>query len=193
MFTGIIRATGKIKKVIPQKDGGLSMSISKPRWNIKKGDSITVNGVCSTVKKTAPALAFEYMPETLSKTNLSALTEKNTVNLEQSLRASDRLDGHMVLGHIDTTGKILSIKTEGNSKVFKINIKDKDIFMKFLVPKGSVAVEGISLTVVDVSSNYFTVKILPYTLEETNLKERKEGDVVNIEFDILAKYLLKQK
>ena len=103
------------------------------------------------------------------------------------MHLSDRLDGHIVLGHIDGKGQIVSITKEGNSQVFNIKVLDKN-FMKLLVYKGSVAIEGISLTVAKVLGNSFTVKIIPYTIAHTNLKEKKKGDLVNLEFDILAKY-----
>ncbi len=192
MFTGIIRGMGEVKEVKRQKGLGLSAVVSKPaNWKVKAGDSISVNGVCSTVKLLdTECLNFEYMPETLAKTNLLQLRKGDLVNLEQSLRLSDRLDGHFVLGHVDTTGEILSIKSEGNSKVFKIRISAKN-FTKFLAPKGSVTVEGVAFTIVEVPKAFFTIKIIPYTLAHTNLSKKKKGDMLNIEFDILAKYLEK--
>ncbi len=192
MFTGIIKAKSSVKKIQPQNDGGLSVLISPSPWSVKAGASISINGVCSTVKKTAgkgSPLSFEYMPETLQKSNLGNLAAGDEVNLEQSLRASDRLDGHIVVGHVDTTAALLSIEEEGNAKVLKISPKHPKEFMKFLAPKGSVAVEGISLTVVEVGKDFFTVKVLPYTTEETNLNGKKKGAILNIEFDLLAKYL----
>jgi len=153
----------------------------------KEGESISINGVCSTVKKAGKILAFDYMPETLKLTNLAQLKKGDIVNLEQSLRFGDTLSGHIVLGHIDGKGKIESIQKEGNSLAFEIRIPNK-AFKKFLIYKGSVAVEGISLTIAKVLKDSFTVKIIPHTLENTNLKFKKKGDLLNIEFDILAKY-----
>ncbi len=189
MFTGIVRAVEKVKEIKPQKEGGLSFSVSKPKWKVKTGESIAVNGVCSTVKKVSPDLSFEYMPETLEKTNLLSFKKGDEVNLEQSLLASDRLEGHIVLGHIDTTGIVVSIEEEGNSRILKIKLNNVKNFMKFLARKGSVTLEGISLTVVDVGKDFFTVKLIPYSLLHTNLKQKKVGDMLNIEFDVLAKYL----
>ena len=146
----------------------------------------------SNSKFTKSPTFFEYMPETLNLSNLSFLKKGDEVNIEQSMRLNDRLDGHIVLGHIDGKGKILSIKAEGNSKVFEIKIPDKK-FEKFLVYKGSVAVEGISLTVAKVPKDSFVVKIIPHTLENTNLKFKKVDDEVNLEFDILAKYVSRTK
>ena len=190
MFTGIISKTSKVKKIQSTKNG-LLLEVVNNLGKIKKGDSISVSGVCSTVKNLGKNISFEYMPETLRLSNVGLLKNGGIVNLEQSMRMSDRLDGHIVFGHIDGTGIICSIKDEGNSKVFEIKVPDKK-FMKLLVYKGSIAVEGISLTVAKVSNMSFVVKIIPYTLEHTNLNLKKVGDVVNLEFDILAKYASKR-
>ena len=190
MFTGIISKTSKVKKVNILKDG-LLLEINNTLGKTKRGESISVNGVCSTIKKIAKGITFEYMPETLRLSNLQSLHMGDIVNLEQSMRLNARLDGHMVLGHIDGRGKIVSLKKEGNSKVFTIQVPQKK-FMKYIVYKGSVAMEGISLTVASVSKNNFLVKIIPYTLKHTNLGLKKKGDIVNLEFDILAKYANKK-
>jgi len=190
MFTGIIKKTSKVEKV-KSVNGGFFVDVFNNLGKIKIGESISINGVCSTVKKNGKNISFEYMPETLRLTNLGLLKKGNTVNLERSMCLGDRLSGHIVLGHIDGKGKILSIKKEGNSKIFDIKVLDKK-FMKFLVYKGSIAVEGISLTVAKVFKDSFIVKILPYTLEHTNLKFKNKGDKVNLEFDILAKYANKK-
>lgn len=193
MFTGIIKKTSKVEKVKFMKDS-FSVDIFNNLGRLKIGESISINGVCSTIKKltsprgdSAKNISFEYMPETLRLTNLGFLKKGDIVNIEQSMRLSDRLDGHIVLGHIDGKGKILSIKKEGNSKVFYIKVPNKK-FIKFLAYKGSIAVEGISLTVAEVLKNSFMVKIIPHTLKNTNLKFKKKGDEINLEFDILAKY-----
>ena len=151
MFTGIIKKTSNLKNIKPVQ-GSLEIEISNNFGKIKLGESININGVCSTVKKSGKNIFFEYMPETLNLSNLSFLKKGDEINVEQSMRLNDRLDGHIVLGHIDGKGKILSIKAEGNSKVFEIKIPDKK-FEKFLVYKGSVAMEGISLTVAKVLKN----------------------------------------
>ncbi len=186
MFTGIISKTAKVQNVKLAKSG-MSLTVANNLGKIKLGESITINGVCSTVKKTGKQIVFEYMPESLKLSNLGFLKKGARVNIERSLRFGDSLDGHIVLGHIDGNGQILSIAKEGNSRVFNIQVPKKE-FMKLLVYKGSVAVEGISLTVVKVLKDSFQVKIIPYTLEHTNLKEKKKGDFINLEFDILAKY-----
>ncbi len=186
MFTGIIAKTGKVKKVTTDKSGML-LEIENKFKAVKLGDSINVNGVCSTGKRVGQSLVFEYMPESLKLSNLGKLKTGDVLNLEQSMKLGDRLDGHIVLGHIDGTGELVSLKAEGNSWVFEVKVPDKK-FMKMLVYKGSVAVEGISLTVAEVKKNSFVVKIIPHTYKNTNLKFKKVGQALNLEFDILAKY-----
>lgn len=186
MFTGIISKTAKVKK-ITAKSGGLVIEIPNTLGKVKLGESITINGVCSTVKKSGVSLSFEYMPESLKLSNLSFVKKGDTVNLERSMKFGDRLDGHIVLGHIDGKGKILNIVKEGNSSIFEVEVPDKK-FRKLLVYKGSVTVEGISLTVAKVSKKSFTIKVIPYTMSHTNLKEKKVKGYLNLEFDILAKY-----
>lgn len=208
MFTGIISKTSKVKNIKSAKNG-LLLEIFNFSGKVKTGESVSVNGVCSTVKKSNKNISFEYMPETLKLSNLGLLKKGDTVNIEQSMRLNDRLNGHIVLGHVDGRGKIISIKKEGNSKVFEINparghegpqrapahngikVPNKK-FIKFLVHKGSIAVEGISLTVAEVLKGSFLVKIIPYTLKHTNLKYKKKGDFLNLEFDIFAKYANKK-
>ena len=186
MFTGIIRKTTKVKE--PTNQSGM-FEIVNPKLRTRVGDSIAVNGVCSTVIKGGKTLVFQYMPETLARTAIGEIKMGDTVNLEESLRASDRLDGHIVLGHVDTVGKIISVKPEGNSKIFTVEPREPKKFIKFVAEKGSIALDGVSLTVVDVSKKKFTIKLVPYTLEHTSFVEKRVGSVINIEFDILAKYL----
>lgn len=190
MFTGIIYKTSKVKKIKPIS-GGFHVAIENKFGKVKLGESIAVNGVCSTVEKSGRNISFEYVPETLKLSNLGFLKKGDTVNIERSMRLNDRLDGHIVLGHIDEKGEILGITKEGNSQIFNIKIPASK-FMKFLVYKGSATVEGISLTIAKVLHNSFIVKIIPYTFKHTNLKYKKKGDYLNIEFDILAKYANKK-
>lgn len=185
MFTGIIKKTSKVERVQVTR-GGMILGVCNVLGKVKVGESIAVNGVCSTVKKSEKSLLFEYMPETLKLTSLSNLKKGDILNIEQSMQVGDRIGGHIVLGHVDGRDAIFSVRKEGNSKVFEIKFPKK--FKKFLVYKGSVAVEGISLTVAKVLRQSFLVKITPYTLEHTNLKFKKKGDLVNLEFDIHAKY-----
>lgn len=185
MFTGLVRKKSKVT-VIEQTKAGLTLSVEKPPdWSINIGDSISLNGVCSTVTQVSPNLSFEYMPETIERSNLEKIKEGDYVNLEQSLKVNGRLDGHIVQGHVDTTAIIKSITQEGNSKVLVLENAD----VSLIAPKGSITLEGISLTVVDVKKDSFSVKIIPHTWEHTNLCKKNEKDALNVEFDILAKYL----
>ncbi|MCR4311498.1 MAG: riboflavin synthase [Candidatus Taylorbacteria bacterium] len=186
MFTGIIRKTAKVKKAV---DMSGRFEVANPLLTVKGGDSIAVNGVCSTVVKAGKTLVFEYMPETLERSTVGKLLVGELVNLELSLRASDRLDGHIVLGHVDTVGTITDIRTEGNSRVFSIAPNEPKRFMKWVAEKGSITIDGVSLTVVTVSAKQFEVKIIPYTMGHTAFAERRVGSLVNVEFDILAKYV----
>jgi len=202
MFTGIIRKVSQVERISWQK-GSLFVEIKIPnRWKIKVGESISINGVCLTIKKASRgSFIVEYMSETIDRTTVSDYKKGTIVNLEKSLRMSDLLDGHLVQGHADTTGKIIEMKDARQSKaksrtalrrrtgtrIMKIKIPEK--FMKFIPPKGSIAVDGISLTVVDSKKDWFTVSLVSYTLENTNLGKIKVGKKVNIEVDAIAKYI----
>ena len=187
MFTGIIKAKALVKKV-ESKDGNLFLTIATPKdWVIKSGDSIATDGVCLTVKKVNKnSYITELMPETLKKTYFSKIVPKE-LNLEQSLRLSDRMDGHFVFGHVDAFGKIEKVKPAGRAKIYKISFPRK--FRKLVTEKGSIAVDGISLTIVSVSKQCFSVSLVDYTLSHTTLGSKQPGDMVNLEFDMLAKYL----
>ncbi len=188
MFTGIIKKLSTVEN-IARKKGSLFVAINIPGgWKVWQGESISINGVCSTVKNlNKKNFEVEYMPETIKKTTAGNFKKDTIVNLEKSLKLNDLVDGHLVQGHVDTTGEIMDIKKLGNSWILKIKFPKK--FSKFIAEKGSIAVDGISLTVVDTGKNWFTVSLVSYTLENTNLGKIKAGDEVNIETDILAKYL----
>ena len=157
--------------------------------DVKIGDSIAVNGVCLTlIKQEGPHLGFEAMPETLKVSNLGALKISDKVNLERSLKAGDRLSGHFVTGHIDCQGIIRKKNYLSGNFCFEIAIPAE--FMKYILPKGSIAVDGISLTLVSKKSNTFSVYIIPHTLKNTTLGFKGPSDRVNIEFDILAKKIV---
>jgi riboflavin synthase len=190
MFTGIIQHTSVITNISTQADI-VSVSLTIPEnWSIELGESISINGVCSTVaRKGDTEFTVEYMPETLRKTTVSQWGIGGVYNLEKSLRVGDGLDGHFVMGHIDTVGTITNITPEGDSQVFEIALPPE--FLHYIAYKWSVSLDGISLTVSAVTENSFSVSLIPYTLIHTNLHERKVGDSLNIETDILAKYLLK--
>lgn len=187
MFTGIIKKVAKVSAV--KKSDSLFVSIEKPRgWKISPSESIAIDGVCSTVKKIdVKTFEVEYMPETLKKTTVGNLKKGALVNLERSLLATDFLDGHIVQGHVDTQGSVKEIKKVKQSKVIKIQLPKK--FMKYVAEKGSISVNGVSLTVVATGMNWFSVSLVSYTLDNTNLGNLKVGDAVNIETDVLAKYL----
>ncbi|MBI2037380.1 MAG: riboflavin synthase [Candidatus Magasanikbacteria bacterium] len=190
MFTGIIKKTSVVKDIY-KKNENLFASISKEKdWPVELGQSIAINGVCSTVKSfDKNSFLVEWMPETLKKTSVNSFKKGTMVNLETSLNLSTMLDGHIVQGHVDTVGKVVEIKPKKDSKVIKIKLPSQ--FMKFIADKGSVAVDGVSLTVVDTGKDWFTVSLVSYTIENTNFKNTKKGDLVNIETDVLAKYLYK--
>lgn len=195
MFTGIITKSGKIGGIRNSK-GNLLVRVSAPsEWRIKESNSVSVNGICSTVKKSEHGMAlFEYMPETLRKTTANMWCTGDVLNLEKSLRMGDPLDGHVVTGHVDGVAKIQSIEKEGASRVFSMKVqpsKKGRSFLSLLAPKGAVAIDGVSLTVVDADDEQFSVALIPYTLSHTNLQKRKVGDLVNVEADITSKYLLR--
>lgn len=189
MFTGIIQKTAKIKNLKTEKEI-LSVTFDlASKFKLKKGASVSINGVCSTVVSfTTKEFKVGYVQETLNKTNISNWSVGQNVNLEPSLRIGDTLDGHFVYGHIDTLGTLKSITIQGDSKVFEISIPKE--FLKFVVYKGSVAVDGVSLTVSARGPKTFNISLIPYTLGHTNLGERKVGDSVNVEVDVMGKYIL---
>ena len=190
MFTGIIKKVSTIES-LHQKNGSLFAVIKKDKgWLVELGQSIAINGVCSTVKSfDATSFEVEWMLETIKKTAVKNYEKGQLVNLETSMNISTLLDGHIVQGHVDVEGKIAEIKPVKDSTIVKIKLPAK--FMKLVVDKGSVAVDGISLTVVDTGRDWFTVSLVSYTIEHTNFKNTKKGDSVNIETDILGKYLAK--
>ncbi|MCX5751297.1 MAG: riboflavin synthase [Candidatus Saganbacteria bacterium] len=189
MFTGIVETQGKIKAAT-MKDGGLWLVIEEPQIvkTIKVGSSVAVNGVCLTVEKIKRnEFEVSVVPETLSHSNLGELKVSQKVNLEKAAVFGGPIDGHLLTGHVDCTGMITSIDIKGNSQVYTISFPQD--FAKYLVSKGSVGIDGISLTVAELRPDAFTVSIIPHTLERTTLKVKTIGQKVNLEFDILAKYM----
>jgi riboflavin synthase len=189
MFTGIIQEVGKIKSII-QKGNARILTIASVKLinEIKPGDSVSVNGVCLTVvEKSNNSFKVEAVEETIKKTNLGKLKNEDPVNLELALKLGERIGGHLVTGHIDTTGKIKKIKKLPKSWLFEINFPKQ--FRKYIINTGSIAVDGISLTVADIDDDTFTVSIIPYTWKNTNFKFKKVGDEVNLEFDFFGKYI----
>lgn len=189
MFTGIITNLGK---VIYKSKNKLTIKTDRTFTNeLSTGASIAVNGACLTVtsKPSFDSFSVEIMPETLKRTMLGKLKVDDLVNLELSVSANTLLSGHIVQGHVDGIGKVEGIKKEGNSKLFTIKIPSQ--LSKYIVEKGSIALNGISLTTIEVGKDYFTVGIIPYTWKHTMLSKLQPGNLVNIETDILAKYLEK--
>lgn len=192
MFTGIVLYTGKIAKKTPQKDL-IEFQISLPpvrARSLKLGSSLCVNGVCLTVaRKTRTGIGVQAVRETLEVTNLGLLQAGDTVNLEPALKAADFLGGHLLTGHVDAMGTIQKMTRRDQSLTLKI--KAPVNIMQYILPKGSVAVDGISLTVQKHDETAFEIAIIPHTLKHTNLSARAEGERVNLEADLIAKYLKK--
>ena len=185
MFTGIVEEVGIVSKIT---NNGMTVKALRILSDVKLGDSIAVNGTCLTaVSFSNSEFSVDLSPETMRRTSLSQLTEGSRVNLERAISASDRIGGHIVQGHVDATGRITSIKPDGDSIIFRVRIPKR--LNKYIVEKGFVAVDGISLTVVKRGASSFTLAVIPYTLENTNLSVLSEGDQVNLEADILAKYV----
>jgi riboflavin synthase len=196
MFTGIIEGTGIIKSIVKIKDAKRSadsrieIDLGKLTKGLQVGDSVNVNGTCLTTTRIMKNNAyFEVVKETMKRTSLGMLEIGDHVNLERSLRISDRIEGHIVLGHIDGVGEIEDIVKKPSET--KIWISANKEIAKFLVSKGSVALDGISFTIVDVWKNKFSIALVPHTLAVTTFKNRLKGDKVNIEVDILSKYVAK--
>jgi len=187
MFTGIVEETGRVKKITQQAGlTRLEVSARQVLSDTKIGDSIAVNGVCLTaVAITNNALSFDIMLATLKNTNLGLLRLGQLVNLERSLKLGERVSGHFVCGHIDCLGLVRSRILRQGSAELKIAVEPA--FMRYCLPKGSVAVDGISLTIAAIKGNVFTVGIIPHTLKSTALSFTKPSDKLNLEFDILAK------
>ena len=191
MFTGLIQDVGKIHSIEPRQ-GGVRLGISTQLnlGSVKIGDSISVDGVCLTVVSLAgKTFTVEVSPETLQKTTLSEARQGQLVNLEMALRMSDLLGGHLVAGHVDGTGEIMEVIPEGNSSRYRFRVPPE--VSRYLVEKGSVAVDGISLTVAQCRDEEFTVSVIPHTAQASTLGQKKAGDRVNLESDMIAKYVEK--
>jgi len=192
MFTGIIEDIGKVFKI---KKSGDKLFYISTRINSKKlkiGSSISCNGVCLTIikkgkKKKNNWFAITASKETLSKSNLSLMKRESLINLETSLRVGDEISGHLVFGHIDIKTKLISKKYEGSSMILKIKLPFG--LKSFIAPKGSIAINGVSLTVNDVSSNSFEVNIIPHTLKNTTFNQIANNELLNLEIDMLARYV----
>jgi len=191
MFTGIIEEIGTIKEIKHSNQFvKISVRCKKIISDVKKGDSISVNGICLTVTDFGKDwFIADVMPETLRKSGLGKLKATDQVNLERALRLSDRLGGHIVTGHIDSIGNVLSVENE--SDAIWITVEAPENTMRYIVMKGSVALDGVSLTVADVGEKSFKVSLIPMTSGLTTLGSKKNGNIINIECDITGKYIEK--
>jgi len=194
MFTGIVEGIGKVKKIskATKNRSAIQMivDLGKHGKGLKTGQSVALNGVCLTVTKLSKTeCTFEMIEETTKKTDLGNLKLGGIVNIERSLKVGDRLEGHFVLGHVDGVGIIKKIQKK--PKEVQIWFEVPKNLLKYVVKKGSIAIDGISLTVVEIKNNFASVCIIPHTIQVTNFKTKNIGDKVNIETDILGKYILK--
>jgi riboflavin synthase len=189
MFTGIIKTIGTIRDIKRTKD--LIQVTIKPNINpphCSPGDSINIDGICSTITNNDNDIFHvEYMPETIQKTTVSKWEKQKHVNIEPSLTMSDALGGHFVMGHVDATGKVTAVNSTGDSKEITITYPQR--LQKFLALKGSVSIDGISLTISKLEERHITLSLIPHTLSHTTLGEKQKGDIVNIEIDMLSRYL----
>lgn len=187
MFTGIVEEVGQVKAI---GNGTLQIQATKVLEDVKLGDSIAVNGICLTVTGfNSHSFQADVMPETIKRTSLGELKLGSPVNLERALTLSSRLGGHIVSGHIDGTGRIVSLKEDKNAILMKIQADGA--ILRYIVEKGSVALDGISLTVAQVGNRDFTVSLIPHTRQVTNLSVKGEGSLINIENDVVGKYVAK--
>ncbi|MEI7024611.1 riboflavin synthase [Paenibacillus sp. y28] len=190
MFTGLIEEIGTLRRVHRRGQSLiLTLEARKILEDVQLGDSIAVNGVCLTVIEfDRQQFSVDVMPETFRQTTLRELSPGSRVNLERAMTMGRRFGGHHVQGHVDTVGRILNRSREENAVVFRIEPEDRQV-MKYVVPRGSITLDGISLTVVEAGTQHFTVSVIPHTLVETVLLQREAGDSVNIECDVLGKYV----
>ena len=191
MFTGLVEGTGRVVSVEKGSMTRISISAGRLAEDAKVGDSVSVNGVCLTINASdGEVLVFYAMPETLRRTALGWLREGSIVNLERAMTSETRFGGHIVQGHVDGVGEVLSVRpegSEGGAEIWEFSAPEE--VLKYAVEKGSVCVDGISLTLVSVKESSFTVSILPQTKEATNLRSLSLGDRVNLEADVIAKYV----
>jgi len=188
MFSGIVETTSPVLSVSNARQQRI-LTIRKPRdWTLQDGESVSIEGVCSTIQRlNNGSFGVVYMPETLRKTTLGGLKAGDEVNLQRCLTLQSLIGGHLVQGHVDTTARIRAIENEGAARLFTFSVPVR--FFRYIVPKGSIAVDGISLTVVGTTRSTFQCSLLAYTLSHTTLGGKRPGRQVNIEVDILGKYI----
>ena len=193
MFTGIIEEVGKVLDLTPSGSGvRLTIEATKILDDIEIGASIAVNGCCLTVTNYGDNWwSADAVPETMDRTSLGSLAQQSLVNLERPVQASGRLGGHIVQGHVDSTTQIMNIESEDDGS-YKYTFNLDDSWSRYICEKGSIAIDGISLTVANVDDTSFSIAIIPHTWEVTNLSNKTSGDSVNIEVDVLAKYVERQ-
>ncbi|HXF48543.1 MAG TPA: riboflavin synthase [Verrucomicrobiae bacterium] len=189
MFTGLVTDVGRVVLVSPRKEGKeLLIKAPKTVRELKKGDSVSINGTCQTViSKNGAKFAVLAIPETLARTNFDRIQTGGWVNLELPLKLSDRLGGHFVTGHIDTKTQLLEISKEKGGMEWWVELPRK--FAGLVIEKGSIALDGVSLTIAGLKPERFKVALIPHTLKVTTLGKRKVGDFLNVEFDLLGKYV----
>lgn len=188
MFTGIVESLGTVRSLSAGDGRRIAIEARQIAADLVVGASVAVNGVCLTVVDlSGDGFEADVVAETLSRTNLGALISGSRVNLELPLRADGRFDGHMVQGHVDAYGAIMNVTPEGEGRRMSVDVASR--FRHYLVEKGSIAVDGVSLTIAAVTETGFETALIPHTLEVTTLGLRRPGDQVNLEFDVLAKYL----
>ncbi len=190
MFTGIVEELGKMVNLEMGADSGvITIEAEKVLENTGLGDSIAVNGVCLTARDFGSGtFSADVMPETLRKTNLGNLKRGSAVNLERALTLSARLGGHLMLGHVDATGSVLSVRPEGNAVIYTISAPEEEIG-RYLLPQGSIGVDGISLTIARLGKDNFSVSLIPHTVKVTTLGTYGPGAQVNLEADVVGKYV----
>lgn len=193
LFTGIVEEVGTITKFHKKSERAIELSIKakKVLEDVQIGDSIAVNGICLTVTHfSKEQFSVDVMPETVKATSLNGLTTGSTVNLERSMKADGRFGGHFVTGHVDGVGKIVRKETVENATYYDIEVPGQ--FMPYFIMKGSIAVDGVSLTIFGVKENIVTISLIPHTLSETVLGDKDVGSIVNIECDVMAKHIENQ-
>jgi riboflavin synthase len=188
MFTGLVEEVGRLFSIESGEMLRLNVSADRVMADTREGDSVSVNGACLTVGEVdGRTLTFFAMPETLRRTALGALQEGSAVNLERAMASGDRFGGHIVQGHVDGIGEVLGVRPEGEAEIWEF--RAPEAVLRYCVEKGSICVDGISLTIVSVRPDTFTVSILPQTRANTNLGVLRVGDTVNLEADVIGKYV----
>lgn len=192
MFTGLIQAVGKLISSTPQSGGRkLVIDISGLESSPTIGDSIAINGVCLTVTSTdGKSASFDAVEETVTRSSLALKHPGAELNLEPALKVGSRLDGHFVLGHVDATSKITGINYSGSGQIWKFSLPPQ--LSALVAEKGSITIDGISLTVASIEESFFTVSLIPHTIENTALRSAAPGDIINLEIDVLARYIARQ-